>query len=146
MDKDERLSVSDNTSPFERIRRTSAGGAEHWSSRDFAQVVGYSDYRDFAQVMQKARAACCNSGHRIEDHFVDITEMVGGQTVPGNFSVAGRIDELVGITQNQLETLRQPLNQQPPAQRVVVDCSQRIWRGPQQSRRIRESRASYDEV
>ena len=63
-------------SPFERIRRTNAAGMEFWSSRDFARVLGYADYRNFEQVVQKARTACFNSGHRLEDHFVDITEMV----------------------------------------------------------------------
>ncbi|MDP2991392.1 MAG: DNA damage-inducible protein D, partial [Kiritimatiellota bacterium] len=63
-------------SPFERIRRTNAAGAEYWPSRDFADVLGYSDYRNFEQVIGKARLACFNSGQRIEDHFVDITEMI----------------------------------------------------------------------
>lgn len=65
-----------NDSPFERIKRTNTAGNEYWSSRDFAQILGYSDYRNFEQVIKKAKAACFNSGHRIEDHFVDITEMV----------------------------------------------------------------------
>ncbi len=65
-----------NDSPFERIKRTNAAGNEYWSSRDFSQILGYSDYRNFEQVIKKAKAACFNSGHRIEDHFVDITEMV----------------------------------------------------------------------
>ena len=34
-------------SPFERIRRTNPAGVEFWSSRDFAQVLGYSNYRNF---------------------------------------------------------------------------------------------------
>ena len=72
-----------NDSPFERIKRTNAAGNEYWSSREFAQILGYSDYRNFEQVIKKAKAACFNSGHRIEDHFVDITEMIeigkGGQ-------------------------------------------------------------------
>jgi DNA-damage-inducible protein D len=63
-------------SPFERIRRTNAAGIEFWSSRDFAQVLGYADYRNFEQVVLKAKTACFNSGQRIEDHFVEITEMV----------------------------------------------------------------------
>jgi len=71
------LPSSDNISPFERIRRINDAGAEHWSSRDFAGVLGYADYRNFEQVVGKARLACFNSGQRIEDHFVDITEMVG---------------------------------------------------------------------
>jgi hypothetical protein len=76
MNEDERLSAQDGVSPFERIRRTNASGAEYWSSRDFAQVLGYSDYRNFEQVAKKAKTACFNSAHSVEDHFGDITEMV----------------------------------------------------------------------
>ena len=61
---------------FERIKRVNESGAEFWSSRDFAQVLGYTDYRNFEAVVEKARTACFNSGHRMEDHCVDITEMV----------------------------------------------------------------------
>ena len=72
-----------NDSPFEQIKRTNEVGNEYWSSRDFAQILGYSDYRNFEQVIKKAKTACFNSGHRIEDHFVDITDMIeigkGGQ-------------------------------------------------------------------
>ncbi|MBN1391932.1 MAG: DNA damage-inducible protein D [Sedimentisphaerales bacterium] len=64
-------------SPFERIKRVNEADREYWSSRDFSQILGYSDYRNFEQVIKKAKTACFNSGHRIEDHFVDITEMVG---------------------------------------------------------------------
>ena len=46
-----------NDSPFERIKRTSTAGSEYWSSRDFAQILGYSDYRNIEQVIKKAKAA-----------------------------------------------------------------------------------------
>jgi DNA-damage-inducible protein D len=65
-----------HVSPFERIKRTSGAGAEYWSSRDFAAVLDYGDYRNFEAVIEKAKLACFNSGHRVEDHFVDVTEMV----------------------------------------------------------------------
>ncbi len=72
-----------NRSPFEQIKRTNEAGAEFWSSREFAVVLGYGDYRNFEGVVEKAKLACFNSGHRIEDHFVDVTEMIeigkGGQ-------------------------------------------------------------------
>jgi len=71
------------TSPFEKIKRVNESGAEYWSSRDLAEALGYTDYRNFEAVIQKAKAACFNSGQRIEDHFVEITEMIeigkGGQ-------------------------------------------------------------------
>ena len=72
-----------HVSPFERIKRINAAGNEYWSSREFAQVLGYTDYRNFEQVIRKARVACFNSGQRVEDHFVEFTEMIeigkGGQ-------------------------------------------------------------------
>ena len=75
-EKNEKSTISVDLSPFERIRRTNVAGAEYWSSRDFAAVLSYSDYRNFEQLIGKARLACFNSGHRIEDHFVEVTEMV----------------------------------------------------------------------
>jgi len=69
-------SAGGHDSPFERIKRTNEAGAEYWSSREFAGVLGYGDYRNFEGVIEKAKLACFNSGHRIEDHFVDVTEMV----------------------------------------------------------------------
>jgi DNA-damage-inducible protein D len=65
-----------HASPFELIKRTNNAGGEFWSSRDFAEVLGYGDYRNFEGVIEKAKLACFNSGYRIEDHFVDLTEMV----------------------------------------------------------------------
>ena len=53
-----------------------ASGGEFWSSCEFAQVLGYADYRNFGQVIQKARLACSNSGQKVEHHFVDVTEMI----------------------------------------------------------------------
>ncbi len=69
--------MSDEITPFEKIRRTNANGNEFWSSHDFARVLDYTDYRNFEAVIAKARTACFNSGQRLEDHFVDITEMIG---------------------------------------------------------------------
>ena len=75
--------MSHEITPFEQIRRTNPAGNEFWSSRDFAQVLGYADYRNFEAVIERARTACFNSGQRVEDHFVEITDMIeigkGGQ-------------------------------------------------------------------
>ncbi|MBI4825401.1 MAG: DNA damage-inducible protein D [Nitrospirae bacterium] len=65
-----------HASPFERIKRMNDAGMEFWSSRDFSEIIGYGDYRNFEGVIEKAKMACFNSGHRLEDHFVDVTEMV----------------------------------------------------------------------
>jgi DNA-damage-inducible protein D len=69
--------MSNEITPFQYIRRVNPAGSEFWSSRDFAEVLGYVNYRYFLAVIEKARTACFNSGQRVEDHFVEITEMVG---------------------------------------------------------------------
>ena len=64
------------TTPFETIRRTNPAGNEFWSSRDFAKVLGYADYRNFQSIIESARTACFNSGQRVGDHFVEVTDMI----------------------------------------------------------------------
>ncbi len=76
MDTEERLPVPNGVSPFERIRRTNAAGAEFWSSGDFAHVLGCSDCRNFERAMKKAKTACFSSGQQVEDHVGEITEVV----------------------------------------------------------------------
>jgi len=76
--------VPSHISPFEQIKHTDPDtGAEFWSSRDFYTVLGYDSYRNFEPVIKKAKLACLNSGHEVEDHFVDIHKMIeigkGGQ-------------------------------------------------------------------
>jgi DNA-damage-inducible protein D len=75
--------MSTEITPFESIRRTNPAGNEFWSSRDFARVLGYADYRNFQAVIEYARTACFNSGQRVDDHFVEVTDMIeigkGGQ-------------------------------------------------------------------
>lgn len=76
MSKETGKTAGGHISPFEGIKRTNDAGMEFWSSRDFAGILDYGDYRNFEGVIEKAKLSCFNSGHRIEDHFVDVTEMV----------------------------------------------------------------------
>ena len=73
---DDQTAVHPKATVFEQIKRQTAEGREFWSSRDLARALDYSDYRNFEQVVAKAKQASFKSGQRIEDHFVDITEMV----------------------------------------------------------------------
>lgn len=63
-------------SPFERIKRSRPDGAEYWSSRDLAEVLGYDDYRNFENAVVRAKRSCENSGHDVLDHFVEATDMI----------------------------------------------------------------------
>ncbi|MDR2710462.1 MAG: DNA damage-inducible protein D [Burkholderiales bacterium] len=61
---------------FDTIRQTDPDGNEFWSARDLAPVLEYQDWRNFMQVVDKARVACAQSNRRPEDHFGDVTKMV----------------------------------------------------------------------
>jgi len=61
---------------FDGIRQTNPDGNEFWSARDLAPALEYQDWRNFMQVVDKARVACAQSGRQPEDHFGDITKMV----------------------------------------------------------------------
>jgi DNA-damage-inducible protein D len=57
------------SSPFETIRHTTDEGTEYWSARELAQVLGYSGWQRFRDVIERAQVACENSGYAVSDHF-----------------------------------------------------------------------------
>ena len=61
---------------FEEIKQTSRHGAEYWMARRLSKILGYSEFRNFLPVIEKAKKACKNSGQAISDHFVEMHEMV----------------------------------------------------------------------
>ena len=69
-------------SPFERIRQVD-GEREFWSARDLADVLGYTQWRNFEQAINRAVRACRTSGQDPADHFAEVSKMItigkGGQ-------------------------------------------------------------------
>jgi len=61
---------------FEQIKHTESDNREYWLARDLSKVLGYSEYRHFQPVIEKAREACEKSGFNVEDHFEDVLVMV----------------------------------------------------------------------
>jgi len=49
---------------------------ECWSARELQELFGYSEWRNFVKVIDKAKDACQNVGYRIPDHFVDSNKMI----------------------------------------------------------------------
>lgn len=61
---------------FEELRKVDEFGNEYWTARNLAKVLDYSEYRHFLPVIAKAKDACRNSGHAVQDHFEDFLVMV----------------------------------------------------------------------
>ena len=61
---------------FESIKRIDENGMEWWNSRELAKVLGYTDYRYFKEVCNKAASACARSGLDWTEHFVPYNEMI----------------------------------------------------------------------
>ena len=61
---------------FESIKHTTDEGIEFWYARELSQVLEYTEWRNFAKVIDKAMLACQNSGFAVSDHFVDVNKMI----------------------------------------------------------------------
>lgn len=53
-----------------------ADDIEFWFARDLQILLDYNDWRNFANVIEKAKIACGNSGQEAQYHFVDVTKKV----------------------------------------------------------------------
>ena len=49
---------------------------EYWLARELQFLLGYSDWRNFLNAIDKAKESCKSSNNKPSDHFVDITKMV----------------------------------------------------------------------
>ncbi len=63
------------TKSFEEAAHTQQG-IEYWMARDIQELLEYNEWRNFLNVIDKAKIACVNSRQSIENHFVDVNKMV----------------------------------------------------------------------
>jgi DNA-damage-inducible protein D len=58
-------------------------GIEYWLARELQELLGYADWRNFLNAVNKAKESCKTSGEAVSDHFVDVNKMIelgkGGQ-------------------------------------------------------------------
>lgn len=68
--------IHNMTASFEGHAQETENGIEYWLARDIQHLLGYSEWRNFLNVVSKAKTACELSSYPIKDHFVDINKMV----------------------------------------------------------------------
>jgi len=65
-------------SSFDKIVQTiTESDIEFWYARELMKELGYDRWENFSKVIEKAVAACENSGVQVSNHFRDVTKMVG---------------------------------------------------------------------
>ena len=65
------------TSTFEAHAQQTEDGVEYWLARDLQGLLEYAQWRNFLNVIAKAKTACEVSGNAVADHFADVSKMVG---------------------------------------------------------------------
>jgi DNA-damage-inducible protein D len=53
-----------------------ADGVEFWFARDLQNILGYTQWRNFLAIIDKAKESCKNSKTNIEDHFAGVSKKV----------------------------------------------------------------------
>ena len=81
-------------------------GIECWSARELQGILGYTEWRNFIKVIDKAKDACNNAGEKLSNHFVDVNKMVKERGVKPEILLA---EEDVKKLQRKLEAEAQKL-------------------------------------
>ncbi|MEI6823654.1 MAG: DNA damage-inducible protein D [Bacteroidota bacterium] len=51
-------------------------GVEFWLARELQKLLGYTDWRNFLNAVDKAKESCKTTGEEVSDHFVDVNKMI----------------------------------------------------------------------
>ena len=61
---------------FEDIKHIDENGNEYWYARELQKILGYSQWRSINDLIERAKIACKESKHNIDDHFAVQRKMV----------------------------------------------------------------------
>ena len=64
------------TKLFEDIKHIDEFGNEYWLARELQNILEYTQWRRFENVINKAKFACENSNIKVDYHFADVGKMV----------------------------------------------------------------------
>ena len=58
------------------VQQVPNAAAEFWYARDLQELLGYTEWRNFLKVIEKAKDSAQNVGASAQNHFVDVNKMV----------------------------------------------------------------------
>lgn len=61
---------------FEKIKHINEYNQEFWYARELQEVLEYTQWRRFKDVISKAMESCSSSGINVSDHFANVGKMV----------------------------------------------------------------------
>lgn len=67
---------------FESIKHINEYGEEFWYARELQKILEYTEWRNFVNIIDKAKTACEKSNFDVLDHFVDVNKMVTAGVAP----------------------------------------------------------------
>lgn len=65
-------------------------GIEFWLARDLQELLGYTEWRNFLNVIEKAKESCKTTGEEVSNHFVDVNK-----TIPMPKGAEKEIDDIM---------------------------------------------------
>ena len=77
---------------FEQFEKAAAEveNIECWSARELYPILGYTQWRNFMNAVDKAKEACLNAGQKLTDHFADVSK-----TIPMPKGAEKEIDDIL---------------------------------------------------
>jgi DNA-damage-inducible protein D len=77
---------------FEQFEKAAATieNVECWSARDIYPILGYTQWRNFKNAVDKAKESCQNAEQKLSDHFPDIRK-----TIPMPKGAEKEIDDIL---------------------------------------------------
>lgn len=51
-------------------------GVEYWLARELQLLLGYAEWRNFLNAVEKAKESCKSTSEAVSNHFVDVTKTI----------------------------------------------------------------------